>query len=281
MDHGQTSRAPAVQSQTVEDIASHPEQIRILTPGHSGESIGITGRDTRSQSSSTYPLNPASEGHAAPPRSHENPYTDFERAPVTPARDGNGRVRVSSRRQTLISNAGLPAANQNTPGIDWIVPVKEKGELRRTVGERLQPTIDNAVIERDKYAKKALWTGYALNIAIGLQVFFGALTTGIAAAVTSGRQASGFSTMVASYMARARGSGEPEVAIARVKDLEQFLREVRAFQMDHAHEYSTPENGLGIRLEDMRRRFEEMLGNANAYVAVEHPGILSLLLNIS
>jgi len=91
----------------------------------------------------------------------------------------------------------------------------------------------------------------------------------------------GFSTMVASYMARARGSGEPEVSIARVKDLEQFLREVRAFQMDHAHEYSTPENGLGIRLEDMRRRFEEMLGNANAYVAVDHPGIKLSLLNIS
>ena len=33
----------------------------------------------------------------------------------------------------------------------------------------------------------ALWTGYALNIAIGLQVFLGALTTGLAAAV-SGKQ---------------------------------------------------------------------------------------------
>ena len=245
MDHEQASQAfPAVRSQAVEGIASHPEQIRILTPGHSGESIGVAGRDTRPHSSSTYPLNPAPEGHAAPPRSHENPYTDFERAPVTPpARNGNGHVRVSSRRQTLISNAGLPAANQNTSGIDWIVPaVKEKADVsamfiflihqryadivrvslqaRRTVGERLQPTIDNAVIERDKYAKKglsvgivlnflgihansrlhvlpsALWTGYALNIAIGLQVFFGALTTGIAAAVTSGRQASSIRMLI-------------------------------------------------------------------------------------
>ena len=73
--------------------------------------------------------------------------------------------------------------------------------------------------------------------------------------------------MVASYMARARGSGEPELSITRVKDLEQLLRECRAFQMDHAHEYGTPENGLNDRLEDLRRKFEELLGNANGYVA--------------
>lgn len=74
--------------------------------------------------------------------------------------------------------------------------------------------------------------------------------------------------MVASYLARARGSGEPELSITRVKDLEQFLRECRAFQIDHAHEYGTPENGLDIRVQDLRRRFEELLGNANGYVIV-------------
>jgi hypothetical protein len=79
--------------------------------------------------------------------------------------------------------------------------------------------------------------------------------------------------MVASYMARARGSGEPELSITRVKDLEQLLRECRAFQMDHAHEYGTPENGLGDQLEELRRRFEELLGNANGYVAVERSHI--------
>ncbi|KAF9221123.1 hypothetical protein BS17DRAFT_712297, partial [Gyrodon lividus] len=140
---------------------------------------------------------------------------------------------------------------------------------QRTVGERLQPTIDHAVVERDKYAKKALWTGYALNLAIGLQVFLGALTTGLAAAVSNPRQEKGgLSTMVASYLARARGSGEPELSITRVKDLEQFLRESRAFQMDHAHEYGTAGNGLNQRLEDLRQRFEGLLGNANGCVVV-------------
>lgn len=36
----------------------------------------------------------------------------------------------------------------------------------------------------------ALWTNYALNIVIGLQVFLGALTTGIAAGLTNARQVS-------------------------------------------------------------------------------------------
>lgn len=72
--------------------------------------------------------------------------------------------------------------------------------------------------------------------------------------------------MAASYLARARGSGEPELSITRTKDLEQFLRECRAFQMDHAHEYGAPGNRLDERLDDLRRRFEELLGNANGYV---------------
>ncbi|KIJ19699.1 hypothetical protein PAXINDRAFT_69621, partial [Paxillus involutus ATCC 200175] len=78
----------------------------------------------------------------------------------------------------------------------------------------------------------------------------------------------GLSTMVASYLARARGSNEPELSITRVKDLEQFLRESKAFQMDHAHEYGSHANGLDGRLEDLRRRFEELLGNANGCVVV-------------
>jgi hypothetical protein len=145
-----------------------------------------------------------------------------------------------------------------------------------------------------------------LNIAIGMQVLLGALTTGLAAAL-SGKQVSlkahmhmisrqtnscnfrsrsallflvcihvpyiqsfpedhapgGMSTLVASYLARTRGSNEPELSITRVKDLDQFLRDCLAFKMDHGHEYGTTENGLNLRLENLRRRFEELLGNAD------------------
>jgi hypothetical protein len=70
----------------------------------------------------------------------------------------------------------------------------------------------------------------------------------------------GFSTIVASYLARARGSNEPELSIARVKDLEQFLRECEAFHMDHGHKVSHDQDD---KIDGFRRRFEELLGNAN------------------
>ena len=67
-------------------------------------------------------------------------------------------------------------------------------------------------------------------------------------------------TLVAAYLARARGSNEPELSTTRTKDLEQFIRECRAFQLDHGHlhgiEYDADIVGF-------RRRFEELLGNAN------------------
>ena len=70
----------------------------------------------------------------------------------------------------------------------------------------------------------------------------------------------GLSTVVASYLARARGSNEPELSITRVKDLEQFLRECKAFSMDHGH---TLGNECDAQLDGLRQRFEELLGNAN------------------
>ncbi|KAK0470654.1 hypothetical protein IW261DRAFT_1002867 [Armillaria novae-zelandiae] len=150
---------------------------------------------------------------------------------------------------------------------DWARPVVEKPAPRlKTVTERLDPTLDIAKIARDKYALKARMTGYALNIAIGLQVLLGALTTALSAA-TSGKQTSiaisvlgGISTMVASYLARARGSNEPQLSLTRVKDLEQFMREGEAFKMDHGH---VTGHEFDSRLDYFRRRYEELLGNMN------------------
>lgn len=70
------------------------------------------------------------------------------------------------------------------------------------------------------------------------------------------RRSGGASTLVASYLARCRGSGEPELSGGRAKDLEHFLRDCRAFQMDHGHE-----SGQDDRIDDLRRRFEQLLGN--------------------
>lgn len=78
-------------------------------------------------------------------------------------------------------------------------------------------------------------------------------------------QSGGLSTVVASYLARARGSNEPELSITRVKDLEQFIRECEAFQMDFGHLFGSDHDE---QLETLRRRFEELLGNANGYVSL-------------
>ncbi|OBZ72819.1 hypothetical protein A0H81_07045 [Grifola frondosa] len=151
--------------------------------------------------------------------------------------------------------------------IDWNVPVVgvngDAVHREKTVAERLQPTLDAAQIEKHRYAMRAKWSGFALNAAIGMQVLLGALTTGIAASGNGGHVGipilGGLSTLAASYLARSRGSGEPEVSTAKCKDLEAFIRECEAFMLDKGHLIG-PEYDL--MLERYRgRRFEGIMGN--------------------
>ncbi|OSD00392.1 hypothetical protein PYCCODRAFT_1437514 [Trametes coccinea BRFM310] len=139
----------------------------------------------------------------------------------------------------------------------------------KKVEDRLRPTLKAAMEERDRVALKAKAHAWALNVAIGAQVVLGALTTGVAAA-TSGRQTSiatsvlgGMSTLAASYLAKARGSGEPEVSYIRLRDLESFIRDCEAYMLDKGsyagHEYDN-------RVERYRRRFEEIMGNGSGGV---------------
>ncbi|TFK97476.1 hypothetical protein BDV98DRAFT_574538 [Pterulicium gracile] len=214
----------------------------------------------------------------------------------TQSRTGS-RSRAASGVLANGDGSGLGGTGGGS-GVGWIVPAdmeKNKPSRRLTVRERIQPTLELAQTERDKYASRARLTGYGLNAAIGAQVVFGALTTGLSAAL-SGRQVSiatailgGFSTIVASYLARARGSNEPELSISRTKDLEQFIRECQAFQLDYGHLYGVDhtvydpesektldegtqmERYLDARLEGFRVRFEEMLGNASGERKLAEP----------
>ena len=56
-----------------------------------------------------------------------------------------------------------------------------------------------------------------------------------------------------------RGSNEPELSITRTKDLDQFIRECDAFQLDRGHLVSG--EAENHKLEELRKRFEELLGN--------------------
>ena len=70
------------------------------------------------------------------------------------------------------------------------------------------------------------------------------------------------STLAASYLAKARGSGEPEASAMRARDLDSYIRDLRAFVLDHGH-LAGP--AVGPEHEAMiaryRRRFEEIMGN--------------------
>ena len=98
-----------------------------------------------------------------------------------------------------------------------------------------------------------------------MQIILGALTTGIAAA-TTGRSTSiatsvlgGMSTLAASYLAKARGSGEPEASTVLQKDLEHFVREMEAFTLDNGHVVG-PSEELEKKVQWYRDRFEEIMG---------------------
>jgi SMODS and SLOG-associating 2TM effector domain len=65
-------------------------------------------------------------------------------------------------------------------------------------------------------------------------------------------------TVVASYLARTRGSNEPELSITRVKDLEKFIRELEAYMLDFGQLTGDDHDAKIIAF---RTSFEEILGN--------------------
>jgi hypothetical protein len=77
--------------------------------------------------------------------------------------------------------------------------------------------------------------------------------------------AGGLATLVASYLARARGSGEPELSTSRCKDLDHFIREAEAFQLDHGHIQGSE---FDDRLNKFRENFEQLLGNTTRFFSL-------------
>lgn len=254
-----TSRGPSALESAIPGVTESrsPERAQVSRTerpqsGHGGEGSDKNPIESTEGHSATAQANPFdTSGDSSTPLAHRAP------------RSREGLARVSRKGTTMSLHPGA-----NTSEIDWIVPVNEKPN-RKSCSERLAPTMEAAKREKDKYQRSAAIMGYSVNIAIGLQVLLGALTTGIAAAAQSGRQAQvstsilgGMSTLVASYLARTRGTGEPELSIKRASDLDQFLRECSAFDMDRGHEYNTKD--LDQQIDGFRRRFEELIGNTNA-----------------
>ena len=127
-------------------------------------------------------------------------------------------------------------------------------------------------------------TGWAQNIALGLQIFIGALTTALGAALTGKKvcvinlpcpivspniryQTSisvsvlgGAATLVASFLARTKSSNEPQTSQFRAQALDHFRREMEAFTLDHGHETN---DKWDDRIHSFRLGLEKILGNHN------------------
>ncbi|KZT31761.1 hypothetical protein SISSUDRAFT_1038218 [Sistotremastrum suecicum HHB10207 ss-3] len=154
-------------------------------------------------------------------------------------------LRVNSTGgEGMVLGGDLGRGPSRASHIDWVVPVKEFAGHSQplSVSERLKPTLQTARTRQKSYAARSALHSLTLNISIGLQVLIGALITGLAA-ITTGRQTSivtsvlgGCSTLVASYLAKARGSGEPEISRGRSRDLEKLIRDMEAFVLDFGHE---------------------------------------------
>lgn len=67
----------------------------------------------------------------------------------------------------------------------------------------------------------------------------------------------GASTVLSTYMAKARGSGEPDISRALVTNLEQFIRECEAFSSDHGTQVSG--DHLTEKIGWFRERLESLL----------------------
>ncbi|SJL06590.1 uncharacterized protein ARMOST_09932 [Armillaria ostoyae] len=150
-------------------------------------------------------------------------------------------VDSSNVLQMRRDRANRPVAP--VPVLDWIVPHDPQVQTDtytqvKTATERLRPTIVLAEEARKMYAERAMMNGYAMNVAIGIQLLAGSLTTAISALVT-GREITivlpilgAISTLTAAFLTRARGSNGPEQSLMVARDLEQFIRECKAFLVD-------------------------------------------------
>jgi len=204
-----------------------------------------------------------SGGESSPPRERSDGYGRTGGVTIAPPpRPRSVRDGAMNRRS---DNVLWPSRRRSE--LDWVVPVTDDPFVPQSVAERIQSTFEAATEARKKYARQAKWNGLALNLAIALQIILGALITALSSALKPSKVGvttsvlGGLSTLTASFLARMRGSGEPELSVTRTRDLEQFLRVLDAFKTDRGHIRDGQEDA---KIEELRNRFEEILGLTNA-----------------
>ncbi|KZS87868.1 hypothetical protein SISNIDRAFT_460476 [Sistotremastrum niveocremeum HHB9708] len=246
---------PAPPSNVVPSLLDPSQRFTSPLPSSARDSIQ---RPATALTTTTYSQEPFTYTHpqSNPPQSqspfHSRPHSHSGHEHNNGHLEAPSPIDATTRRRTtlrvnstggdgMVLGGDLGRGPSRASHIDWVVPVKEfAGPL--SVSERLKPTLQTARTRQKSYAARSALHSLTLNISIGLQVLIGALITGLAA-ITTGRQTSivtsvlgGCSTLVASYLAKARGSGEPEISRGRSRDLEKLIRDMEAFILDFGHE---------------------------------------------
>ncbi|KIL64051.1 hypothetical protein M378DRAFT_11783 [Amanita muscaria Koide BX008] len=209
--------------------------------------------------------------------------------------NGNGNGRVHLGNGVLYSNRhpslnrpqtapGVPGARPRTGDstlrprtgdsmmrsttLDWVVPIEERSVIRHTVEERIAPTLEHAIRERDKLKMRARTAKWSINIAAAMQIFLGSMTTGLSAIGLDGKHFGVattvlgiLATLTGAFLARVRATDEPETSLIRAHDLDSFIRDCEAFRLDCGLDTG---DRYDQRVEEFRRRFEMLLGNMRA-----------------
>jgi deferrochelatase/peroxidase EfeB len=75
------------------------------------------------------------------------------------------------------------------------------------------------------------------------------------------------STLVASYLARMRGSSEPENSVLREQTLSDFIRKLRSFLLDHGNESGADHDK---NVENFRKDLDRLLIPADSHARRNH-----------
>jgi len=236
---GPSSEQPAPMSQGAPQSAPLPEEAGqgpYQQPLHLGPSrpLQVPAPTARHALNLTF-------GHAEKPEI-EAASSTYRGDPVEVPPDGRVSRYATMRKPVSGVYTGQSAARRST--IDYLVPVEQQ-----TVSQRLEATLKHARSEREKFNLRANGAKWSINVASGVQVFLGALTTGLAAMRLDGKQLGIattvlgiLTTLAGAFLTKVRAGGEPETSTIQAHDLNQFVRKCEAFQIDHGHEVGDRHN---------------------------------------
>ncbi|KZS87887.1 hypothetical protein SISNIDRAFT_460485 [Sistotremastrum niveocremeum HHB9708] len=208
------------------------------------------------------------------------PYLSVPAQPVSPSPVFTPPIRTSS---SSMGSAKTIAVDIHPYPSSTKAEIKHTEFPQHTVAARLAPVLDAARRTRQKASRKARHAEHSLNLAIGLQIVIGALTAGLSA-VTPGRSTQImnailgiFATIVSGFLARMRGSGQPELSINTKRDMDKLIRDIEAFIVDWGHKTprftvaaetenpaSVEDQELAKRIDYFRREYGLLEANAHS-----------------